>query len=134
MRHILIVDDNTTNLKTAASVLESEYTLSMAKSGKQALNFLKKNKPDLILLDILMPDMDGYETMEKIKLNPETSSIPIIFLTADTEPGSEARGLSNGAVDYITKPFNKEAMLGRIEHVLLMDDMRRNLASEFGQN
>lgn len=134
MKHILMVDDNTTNLKLAASVLSSEYELSMAKSGKQALAFLKKKKPDLILLDILMPEMDGYETMERIKLDPNTSDIPIIFLTADKEAESEKRGLSGGAVDYITKPFNKDAMLGRIEQILRMEDMRKMLGQEFNTN
>ena len=134
MKHILMVDDNTTNLKMAASVLAPFYELSMAKSGKQALTFLKKNKPDLILLDLLMPEMDGYETMERIKLDPETSDIPIIFLTADKETESEKRGLSEGAVDYITKPFNKDAMLGRIEQVLRMEDMRKMLGQKFNTN
>ena len=127
MKHILMVDDSTTNLKSAAEVLHPFYHLSMAKSGRQALNFLKKNKTDLILLDIMMPEMDGYETMEQIKLNPRTANIPIIFLTADTEHESEMRGLKMGALDYIKKPFEAEVMLGRIEKVLQMEDMRRNI-------
>ncbi len=127
MKHILMVDDSTTNLKSAAEVLQPFYHLSMAKSGRQALNFLKKNKTDLILLDIMMPEMDGYETMEQIKLNPRTANIPIIFLTADTEHESEMRGLKMGALDYIKKPFEAEVMLGRIEKVLQMEDMRRNI-------
>ena len=127
MKHILIVDDNTTNLRMAANVLQPFYQVSMAKSGRQALNFLKKSIPDLILLDILMPEMDGYETMEEIKLNPRTSNIPIIFLTADRKKESEIKGLSLGALDFITKPFDEKSMLGRIEQVLMMDDMRRGL-------
>ncbi|MBR5421350.1 MAG: response regulator [Lachnospiraceae bacterium] len=127
MKHILMVDDNTTNLKTAAEVLQPFYQLSMAKSGRQALNFLKKNRPDLILLDIMMPEMNGYETMEQIKLNPGTANIPIIFLTADTGQESEMRGLKMGALDFITKPFEAEVMLSRIEKVLQMEDMRRNI-------
>lgn len=127
MKHILMVDDVTTNLKCAAEVLQPYYQLSMAKSGKQALNFLKKNRPDLILLDIKMPDMDGYETMEEIKLNPETADIPIIFLTADTDFSSEVKGIKMGAMDFITKPFEADVMLGRIEKVLQMEDMRKNI-------
>ena len=127
MKHILIVDDNTTNLRMAANVLQPFYEVSMAKSGRQALNFLKKSIPDLILLDILMPEMDGYETMEEIKLNPRTANIPIIFLTADRKKESEIKGLSLGALDFITKPFDEKSMLGRIEQVLMMDDMRRGL-------
>lgn len=131
MKHILMVDDVTTNLKSAAEVLQPYYQLSMAKSGKQALQFLKKNVPDLILLDLMMPDMDGYETMEQIKLNPMTANIPIIFLTADTEQTSETKGLKMGAMDYITKPFEADVMLGRIEKVLMMEDMRKNLLMDF---
>ena len=127
MKHILMVDDNTTNLKVAASVLSPYYKLSMAKSGKQALGFLKKSKPDLILLDIKMPEMDGYQTMEEIKLNPDTADIPVIFLTADTEHESEMKGIRMGALDFITKPFEESVMLGRIEKVLMMEDVRKNL-------
>lgn len=134
MKHILMVDDVTTNLKSAAEVLQPYYQLSMAKSGKQALQFLKKNIPDLILLDLMMPEMDGYETMEQIKLNPMTAKIPIIFLTADTEQSSEIRGLQMGAMDYITKPFRAEAMLGRIEKVLQMEDMKKSLLSNSGED
>lgn len=129
MKHILMVDDVTTNLKCAAEVLQPYYQLSMAKSGKQALSFLKKNRPDLILLDIAMPDMDGYQTMEEIKLNPQTADIPIIFLTADTELASEIKGIKMGAMDFITKPFEAQVMLGRIEKVLQMDEMRKNIFS-----
>ncbi len=127
MKHILMVDDNTTNLKSAAEVLQPFYHLSMAKSGKQALNFLKKNRPDLILMDIFMPEMDGYEAVEQIKLNPKTANIPVIFLTADNEHESEVRGIQMGALDFITKPFEAQAMLGRIEKVLQMEDMRKSI-------
>lgn len=127
MKHILLVDDNVTNLKLAAQVLQPYYELSMAKSGKQALNYLKKSKPDLILLDLIMPEMDGYQTMEEIKLNPETQDIPIILLTADNQRESEIKALQLGALDFITKPFEEEVMLGRIEKILMMDDMRKEL-------
>lgn len=130
MKHILMVDDSTTNLKSAAEVLQPYYQLSMAKSGKQALQFLKKSIPDLILLDLMMPEMDGYSVMEQIKLNPLTAGIPIIFLTADSEQASERKGLQMGAMDFITKPFKAEAVLGRIEKVLQMEDMRKNLLGE----
>lgn len=133
MKHILMVDDSTTNLKSAAEVLQPYYQLSMAKSGKQALQFLKKNIPDLILLDLMMPEMDGYSVMEQIKLNPMTAGIPIIFLTADAEQASERKGLQMGAMDFITKPFRAEAMLGRIEKVLQMEDMRKNLLGGNGE-
>lgn len=134
MKHILMVDDTTTNLKSAAEVLSPYYQVSQAKSGKQALKFLEKNQPDLILLDLMMPEMDGYETLERIKLNPDNAKIPVIILTADTEEESEERGLSMGAMDFIHKPFNAEGMLGRIEKVLQMDEMRRSLAVKTGED
>lgn len=126
MKNILMVDDNTTNLKVAAAVLQPFYQLSMAKSGKQALSYLKKNRPDLILLDINMPEMNGYETLEEIKLNPELSNIPVIFLTAANDRESEVKALQKGALDFITKPFEEQVMLSRIEKVLQMEEMRMN--------
>lgn len=128
LKHILMVDDVTTNLKCAAQVLKEYYKLSMAKSGAQALELLEKVKPNLILLDIKMPDMDGYETLECIRGNPETAMIPVIFLTADSERESEIKGLRMGAMDFIRKPFEPEVMLSRIEKILQIEDMRKNLA------
>lgn len=134
MKHILMVDDNTTNLKVAAQVLQPFYQLSMAKSGKQALSFLKKNKPDLILLDINMPEKNGYETLEEIKLNPDISNIPVIFLTASNDMDSEVKGMKMGALDYITKPFEEQVMLSRIEKVLQMEEMRMNFIDKTEEN
>lgn len=127
LKHLLMVDDSTTNLKCAAETLRKHYRLSMAKSGDQALHFLKKMRPDLILLDIKMPDMDGYETLKYIKDNPETTNIPVIFLTADSDQSSEIKGLKMGAMDYIRKPFEPEVMMSRIEKILQIEEMRKNL-------
>ena len=128
-KHILIVDDVTTNLKLAADVLKDNYQLSMAKSGAQALEFLKKARPDLILLDVRMPGMDGYETLEHIKANTETSNIPVVFLTVDDQRESEIKGLKMGAMDFILKPFEPEIMLSRIEKILQIEDLRKNLSN-----
>ncbi len=87
-KHILIVDDVTTNLKCVGEILRNDYALSMAKSGEQALQMIGKVKPDLVLLDVKMPGMDGYETFKAMKENPDTADVPVIFLTADTENGS----------------------------------------------
>ena len=107
--HILIIDDDLMLLKTAEEILSDQYNVSVAKSGIQALNLLNKNIiPDLILLDIDMPQMDGYETLEEIKKIPRCELIPIIFLTGFSEMDYEVRGLKAGAVDYIVKPFAKE--------------------------
>ena len=127
-KHILIVDDVTTNLKMAADVLQDDYKLSMAKSGMQALEFLKKVHPDLILLDIRMPQMDGYETLEAIKSNPDTASIPVVFLTVDNQRKSEIKGLKMGAMDFICKPFEPEVMKGRIEKILKIEGLRRDMS------
>ena len=126
-KHILIVDDVTANLKMASDVLQDDYRLSMAKSGKQALEFLKKARPDLILLDIYMPEMDGYETLEQIKANPETANIPVVFLTVDTERKNEIKGIKMGAMDFIRKPFEPEIMKSRIEKILRIENLRRDL-------
>lgn len=127
-KHILIVDDVTTNLKLAAEVLQEKYKLSMAKSGQQAIQFLEKVKPDLILLDIRMPEMDGYQTLEVIKANPATANIPVVFLTVDDQRESEIKGLKMGAMDFILKPFEPEVMLSRIDKILQIEDLRKNLS------
>lgn len=129
-KHILMVDDVTTNLKCAGEVLKDTYKLSMAKSGKQALQFLKKAKPDLILLDINMPDMDGYQTMKKIKSNPDFMDIPVVFLTADSETESEIEGFRLGAMDFIRKPFEPEVLLGRIDKILQIEETKKLLTIE----
>lgn len=128
-KHILIVDDVTTNLKMAADVLKDNYRLSLAKSGSQALDFLSKNKPDLILLDIKMPGMDGYETLERIKADKEIANIPVVFLTVDNKQESEIKGLKMGAMDFILKPFEPQVMLSRIEKILQIEDLRMKLSN-----
>ena len=127
MKHILMVDDVATNLKCAGEVLKDKYELSMAKSGKQALKILEKERPDLILLDINMPDMDGYETMEKIKEIPDCAEIPIVFLTAESENESEVKGFKMGAIDFIRKPFEPSIMMTRIERVLELEEIKKEL-------
>ena len=113
-KHVLVVDDNTTNLKLAENALRAHYKVTLLISGEQALKFLTKNRPDLILLDILMPGLDGFETIKQIKANPYTRDIPVIFLTAKTESVDEVNALNLGAADFISKPFVPEIMLRRI--------------------
>lgn len=127
MKQILIVDDIPTNLEYAVGMLEGKYKLAAAKSGAKALAFLERSRPDLILLDVNMPEMDGFETLNRIKAIPECKSIPIIFLTADRDTKLEVRGLQLGAVDFIAKPFEPEIMLSRIKTQLELDDYRTNL-------
>ena len=115
-KSILIIDDDIILLKTAEEILSDLYSVSVAKGGKQGIALLKKGIiPNLILLDIAMPEMDGYMTLEKIKGIPECEEVPVIFLTGFSESDYEVKGLKAGAVDYIVKPFVKEVLLARVE-------------------
>lgn len=112
---VLIVDDNLINIKLLAkSLLKENYRVLEAKNGNEGYNIAGSEKPDLILLDIMMPVKDGYEVCEMLKANEETKDIPVIFITAMTETTDKVRGLSLGAVDYITKPFNSAEVLARV--------------------
>jgi DNA-binding NarL/FixJ family response regulator len=113
---ILLIDDDVNFLQTAGNLLDDHYELSLAKSGEQALEYLSGGlAPDLILLDVGMPGMNGYETLKKIREIQETEYTPVVFLTGMTESDNELRGLELGAVDYITKPFVKEILIKRLE-------------------
>ncbi|GET39252.1 two-component system response regulator [Microseira wollei] len=113
---ILIVDDTPNNLKVLSQALtDAGYTVAVAKSGETAIKQIEYKPPALILLDILMPGMDGFETCDCLKSNPATKDIPVIFMTALTDTVDKVRGLSLGAVDYITKPFQIEEVLARVK-------------------
>lgn len=127
MKHILIVDDNKTNLVMAKQELSAVYQVTPVISGAQALSFLEKKHTDLILLDISMPEMDGRETMRRIRENKAWKDIPIIFLTADSSPQTEAQCLSDGADDFIAKPFVPQVMRSRISRILELHDLRNEL-------
>ncbi len=133
MKHILIVDDNKTSLSTAKSALNDAYKVTAVTSGMQALKFLEKNLCDIILLDINMPEMDGFEVMRKIRENSERADIPIIFLTADSDAETESRCLEEGASDFIAKPFVLNVMRSRISRILELDDLRKNLAEKLDE-
>lgn len=127
-KQILVVDDVTTNLKCLGEILRDKYALSMAKSGEQAISMAERIHPDLVLLDIKMPGMDGYETLEKLKSIPSCKDIPVIFLTADKENESEIKGFKLGASDFIRKPYEPEIMITRIERVIEQEDKNRQIA------
>ena len=118
---VFLIDDNPKNLQVAANMLRlANYKVLIADSGKEGLAKIEKYMPDIILLDIMMPVMDGYEVCMKLKSNEKTKDIPVIFLTAKTETESIAKGFEAGGVDYITKPFNSKELLARIQiHVTL---------------
>ena len=120
---ILLVDDDTKNLQVAMSILK-DYNVIYAQSGDKALELLEKNQFDLILLDVVMPIMDGYYVCSKIKANDKTKKIPIIFLTVKDDEKDIVKGFDLGAVDYITKPFYSEVLLKRVEvHLKLASAM-----------
>ncbi|MCP4119200.1 MAG: two-component system response regulator [Desulfobacteraceae bacterium] len=129
-RKILVVDDTPENLDVIKEVLADKYTLLFATNGKLALKITMAQKPDLILLDIMMPEMDGYEVCRRLKTNPATRDIPIIFLTAKAEIGDEARGLSMGAADYITKPITPPILKARIVTQLTLTKARNYLKEQ----
>ncbi len=112
---ILIVDDLPDNIKFAAHCIQKEgHEVVFATSGIEALHLLEKSSFDLILLDIMMPKMDGFEVCAKLKENPDTRDIPIIFLTAKTDAASIVKGLEMGSVDYVTKPFDIKVLMARV--------------------
>lgn len=117
-KHIVIVDDNVVNLELAESALLDEYRLTKLESGTQLLNFLKHTIPDMILLDIQMPELNGYETLQIIRKNDKWRDIPTIFLTGQSDVQSERDGFRLGAKDFITKPFDNVVMLSRIRSQL----------------
>ena len=125
---ILLVDDNPTNLQVLYQTLEGHgYRLLAARSGKDAIAIAERARPDLILLDVMMPDIDGFETCARIKADPRTSDTAIIFLSALNEPREKARGLDLGAVDFVNKPFQAEEVLARVRTHLTMRELQRQL-------
>ena len=112
---VLIVDDEPANINLVAEILHNLYEIRIATNGMTALSMIEKVKPDLILLDINMPQMNGYEVVAKLKSSEETTNIPFIFLTAKSDAQSIVDGFKHGAVDYISKPFSKEELLARVE-------------------
>ena len=124
---IIMVDDDITNLAVAKNNLADEYDFISAPSGKKLFALLDKLTPDLILLDIEMPEMDGFQVIKRLKGIEKTEDIPVIFLTAKIDPENEINGLELGAVDYITKPFSKALLLKRIELHLLFEAQKKEL-------
>lgn len=122
---VLIVDDNSENRKVLGSLLvEHGYDVGIAVDGPKALEFLKNEQPDLILLDVMMPGMDGFEVCEKLKSNLKTKSIPVIFLTAKTNTEDIVKGFKVGGVDYVPKPFNSEELMARVDTHMEMKVLR----------
>lgn len=133
MKTILIVDDNKTNLVSAKSTLNDLYKIIAVTSGAQALKFAKNNYADLILTDINMPDMDGFELMRELRKIDDYKETPIIFLTANSDSETETKCLELGALDFISKPFVPAVMRSRIARTLELEELRRSLAIRLDQ-
>ena len=127
-KKILIIDDDKMLLNQAAAILTPEYYVTLAKTVSQGMEFLQRpHKPDLILLDIMMPEMDGFEALTLIRKQEDCAEIPVIYLTSMDAPQAEVRGLKLGAVDYVTKPFVAEVLLLRIEKHLVLSEKDKQL-------
>lgn len=129
-RSILVVDDNHMNLVVSKKILSESYDVATAVSGEDAMEYLRTATPDMILLDLHMPGMDGFEFMERAKQDERLCDIPIICLTADDDHESEARCFELGAMDFITKPFIAEIMRKRVSRIMELNDLRRSLEHE----
>jgi diguanylate cyclase (GGDEF)-like protein len=128
---ILIIDDNPTNLCVAVDYLEeSGFTVLVAQDGCSGLKRAQYAHPQLILLDVLMPDMDGFETCRRLKLNPETCDIPVIFMTALSDLNDKVKGFAVGAVDYVTKPIQQEELLARMTTHLRIQSLTQQLQQQ----
>lgn len=133
MYTILAVDDSATDLKVIQYLLQDQYEVLLAISGKIALKYLEKRRPDLILLDLIMPDIDGREMMGLIRSRPRYSGIPVIFLTADHKETTEVECLKMGAFDFIPKPVVPEVLLSRIDKALKLNSFHRELQEKLDE-
>lgn len=132
--NILIVDDTPANLRLLMQILSQDgYKVRMVPNGKRALDSIEAYPPDLILLDIMMPDMNGYEVCNQLKANPTTAAIPILFITALNEPLDKVKAFSVGGVDYITKPFQVEEVLARVRTHLALHELQVRLETANAQ-
>ncbi len=125
---IMLVDDNPANLNIAKNMLKALYEVYALPSAERLFKFLETVKPDIILLDIEMPHMNGYDVIKILKTDARHADIPVIFVTAKTDEINELEGLALGAVDYVTKPFSSAILLKRIETHLTMEKQRAELS------
>lgn len=134
-QRILIVDDTVKNLQVLGTILEKEgYQINVAQNGTQALEITSKVQPDLILLDVMMPDLDGFEVCKRLKADESVAHIPVVFLTARTETEDLVKGFEQGAVDYVTKPFNATELLVRVRTHLSIHYLQSALRQSLDDN
>ncbi|MGB5155832.1 response regulator [Desulfobacterium sp. N47] len=127
---VLVVDDNSTNIDLLVSTLKADYRLGIAKNGFKAIDYALEYLPDLILLDVMMPEMNGYEVCKRLKAESSTKNIPVIFITALTETDHKTKGFEVGGVDYITKPFYSEEVKARVKTHISLKKMRETLNNQ----
>ena len=136
-KKILIIDDEKINIMALAHFLKPDYEITVAIDGFAGLEAAEKHSPDIILLDIIMPEMDGFEVIAKLKESEKTKDIPVIFITGLSNSKDEEKGLSLGAADFITKPFNKPIVRARIEtQIKILEYLQtiKNLKKQLGEN
>jgi len=124
---ILVVDDDVTSLKLAEKILEQDYRVALVNKGELVFNYLDKNTPDLILLDLNMPEVDGFEVIRRLKENNKHKDIPVVFLTANQDTIVEGECLQAGAIDFVNKPFVPLVLKSRVQRILELFDYRDNL-------
>ena len=130
-KKIIIVDDNASYLSVVRVLLKPYYEVYPAPSASKLFKILEKFIPDLVLLDVNMPEMSGFEAMAVLKEHPRYKDIPVVFLTAKDDEGSAIKGLDLGAADYVTKPFSGPLLLKRISNILLIEQQRRELQANY---
>ena len=126
-KKIILVDDNPINLKIARNALMGKYDVFTVPSAAKLFELLEKTMVDIILLDVMMPEMSGYDAIKVLKNNPRTADIPVIFLTSKTDKNSELEGFIQGAVDFVSKPFSPQLLLKRVDVHVLVESQKKNL-------
>lgn len=127
---ILVVDDDIMNLRAVEYILKNEFEVTCVKSGEECLSYLQETVPDMILLDLYMPDMNGFEVLERIKSDDRHKDIPVIFLTADDDKQTEVKGFQAGALDFVTKPFIAEIVRQRVNRLMELSRLQKHLERE----
>lgn len=130
MNRVLIVDDDQVNLIVTKGILQTHYDVDMVSSGAAAFRYLEQRKPEMILLDLHMPEMDGFEVLSRLRANEETAEIPVIVLTSDEDQDTEVQVLKAGAMDFIKKPFAQQVAFERIDRILTLRALQSNLEHE----
>ncbi len=128
--NVMLIDDDIINIKAVTSLLNNDFYVTAVQSGKAAFEKLEQRKPDLILLDVYMPEMDGHEVIRALKEQEEYVDIPVVFLTSDVEENTEIQGFSEGAIDFLRKPFRKDVAIQRIRRILELSYLQKNLQQE----